>query len=206
MAWTSLLLLAEGMLQKGSIPRCWLSASAAKGHKQVPWQQVATLQVPAVPAACHQAQQHDRLCMPLQARPQLLSTVTAFKAQLAAPVLACSQARRAVCAGAGPFRIPGCSHLHGDGQQHHMQLRQLSTTAGIDSSPATAKQDPPAAVAAGRALDMSAGTQDWQRKRPAEMNTVERLQVSGAHSSRITRATAVESASSCSVVYLEHAA
>jgi hypothetical protein len=33
-------------------------------------------------------------------------------------------------------------------------------------------------------LDMSAGMQDWQRKRPAEMNTAERLQVSGVHSSR----------------------
>lgn len=187
------------MLHNGSIPSCWLAASAAQGHTQVLWQQVASMQqVTAAaprPAVCSVRQQHVTASMISKAASSRTGAISKR-----APVQAhCSlqqpwhmhgrkrSAAAGVCEAARGFLLPGMRPTSSSRMQHHMHSRQLSTapqhtgssqqepSAKRGPKPAAAAQQQAVASASAGLLGLQAG--NGQHKRPADMNTVERLLV-----------------------------
>lgn len=158
MALARLLVQCSRMLQHSSISLCWLAASAAQGHKQ--WQQFACMQqvAPAASPSPGQppAQQCSRLREQAKAVPQHISP----------SATAAGHARTA------GFQLPGLAPCVRSRHQQHKQTRGLSSTPLQDDS----SQQQPQAV--GDTSPALSGRHSWQHKRPADMDSFERLLVS----------------------------
>lgn len=163
------------MLQKrGVTSSCCLAASAAQGHTQIGGSMLLQQYCTGV-AACHKVQM-------LQAAPQALGAASVHRAQGRQPALCRGLRVPALRSSTASFQLPGTQQLH-SGVGHGVQHRRFCSTPlqGSGQQQANPQQQSPVAANALQFPEhASVGTSGgWQKKRPADMDNYERLEVRG---------------------------
>jgi hypothetical protein len=164
---------AISMLQKhGLTGSCCLAASAAQGHTQIGGSLLLQQYCTGV-AACHKVQM-------LQAVPQASTAASNHRAQGRQLALCHGFGVAALGVSTASFQLPGTQQLH-SGVGQSMRVRQFSSTPLQGSGqhqPTPQQQLPVAARALQFPANSSVGSSEgWQKKRPADMDYYERLEV-----------------------------